>query len=374
MTKQHNNNQSTTQSVEDKSTATLNVSDVVGKNLKTIIKKYNITQGELARKIGYLPSTVNDYFNCRTMPKIDFLIALKNEFGISIDDLCTKTINEFEFEELPQDNNTALDAEQESYRKFCGSYYIYYFDTSNYKGRDNNDESESLRFGILYIYENPSTLAEPTYNCLAAMGIKSREEAVALKKTFDKYEHLEAAIDCLAHAECVKSIYSGDFTLSQRHAFLQLSYGEKDKALAILHRPDSSQYKKVYTGGLGTINSVSKGREPMPTIQFIGLTRNDISLSDEEIHHTLLLSYPTFKAHDQAEELIATFKNLYMGGENGTENLSEFDKSITIRANLEHYIKQSLEQNMFRYSKISNRDDDDWYHTIKEYRVIENNE
>ena len=32
---------------------------------------------------------------------------------------------------------------------------------------------------------------------------------------------------------------------------------------------------------------------------------------------------------------------------------------------MEKYIKESLKNNMYRYGKVSDRDDDDWYHLIK---------
>ena len=50
---------------------------------------------------------------------------------------------------------------------------------------------------------------------------------------------------------------------------------------------------------------------------------------------------------------------------------SEYQKSIVVRSTLERYIKKSLERNMFRYGKISERDDDEWYHTIKTASINE---
>ena len=109
----------------------------------------------------------------------------------------------------------------------------------------------------------------------------------------------------------------------------------------------------------------------MPTIQFIGISRDWLTLSAEEIHQVLLLHYPTFRAEGEAQEMIDLFNRLYMSPENsnGREliELSDLQKAITIKANLERYIKNSLKKNMFRYGKISNRDDDEWYHLLKDF-------
>lgn len=124
------------------------------------------------------------------------------------------------------------------------------------------------------------------------------------------------------------------------HAFLTLSHDRKDKALIILHRVNSN--KKEYIGGMGTINSVSKGREPMPTAQYIALSRYPISLSAEEIHHQLLLSHPTYKADANVKELISLFKKTYMMPDPDGEIHTELEKALIIKVNLEHYVKQAL--------------------------------
>ena len=118
-------------------------------------------------------------------------------------------------------------------------------------------------------------------------------------------------------------------------------------------------------GGIGTINSVSKGRERAPVVQFMGVSRYPLSMSVEEIHHSLLLNYPNFKAEKETEEMIRNFKTLYVENEEARKEFSEYQKSIIVQSTLERYIKKSLERNMFRYGKISERDDDEWYHAIK---------
>ena len=125
--------------------------------------------------------------------------------------------------------------------------------------------------------------------------------------------------------------------------------------------------KTNYAGGIGTINSISKGRERTPVVQFMGLSRYPLSLSIEEIHRALLLDSPSYDVGKEADDLTATFKLLYLDspGEKERPDFTDHQKSLIIRATLERSIRKNMERNMFRYAKISERDDDEWYHAVK---------
>lgn len=334
------------------------ISRNVANNLKRLLSQHNMTQSELADKTITMPSTISAYCTGKKIPTLEFFISLKNLYNISIDDFLFRDVavpvtETCDFSKLN---------EQETYKKYCGSYFVYYFDTSKYKGRDYNLPSDSLLYGVLYIYRDAANLDKPEYSCAAVLGIKDREKVKKLKAEIDS---MNKPVSIAEHIEknYPMTAYFGDFELSDNHAFISLTHGNRDKALAIFHRVNSN--KPTYTGGIGTINSISKGREPMPTIQFIGISKKPLALSPEEIHHNLLLNYPNFKANEETEDLIATFKTLYLNQNDISYGLTEVHKSIIIKSNLERYIKKSLERNVFRYGKISGRDDDEWYHTVK---------
>ena len=104
----------------------------------------------------------------------------------------------------------------------------------------------------------------------------------------------------------------------------------------------------------------------MPTVQFIALSRKALRQSDDDIHRNLLMAYPTLSAASYAPELVQTFTNLYVDKASDESNLSNFQKNTTMQANIEMYMLDSIERNMFRYGKISNQDDDYFYHWLKE--------
>lgn len=335
-------------------------------NLLVLIKKKNITQKMLANITGVSESTVSEYVNGKKVPPVEFLVRLKLEYGISVDDFVMTESNLFE---IPDSADVKASKKNlDNSNKFHGSFYTYYFDTSNYKGRDDNTPPESLVYGILKIFESNSL--QNGSGCIAVLGLKSIEKADEVKNNFDNLPEDINVFDYVKE-HYYANAYSGTFEVTDKHAFLSLTHGDKDKALMIFHRTPSN--KKYYLGGIGTINSVSKGREPMPVVQYIGISRNSIRLSEEEIHHNLLLDLPKFKAANEAEELINLFRSLYLDEDGHKNTMTELQKTITIKANLERYIRDNLERNIFRYSKISNKDDDEWYHMLKESALIDDN-
>ena len=335
---------------------------VVADNLKKFISANGMTQKELAENVGVTAASMSDYCNGRRLPTAEILFALKTLYGISIDEFLTRSINTRQ----NQPRNADLEIEGNiltTYQKYCGIYFVYYFDTSKLKGRDTLLPKDSLLYGILYIYETPSYIGVPNYNCAAVLGIHGRADAASLKRKLEELNQPSKITEFIAK-EYSTTAYYGDFELSQEHAFVSMGHTNTDKALLIFHRVDNN--KENYTGGIGTINSISKGRERMPVIQFMGISRYPLSLSTEEIHHMLLLNYPTFKAQAETEEMIHTFKMLYVAEGDPKYQFSEYQKAIMVQSTLERYIRKSLERNMFRYGKISERDDDDWYHSIKD--------
>ena len=335
--------------------------DIISANLKKLISQTGTTQKELAEKLGVAPASMSDYCNGRRIPNVEFFLDLKRLYNISIDDFLTKSINPIATS--ASSKASAFDSSRLStYQKYCGLYYAYYFDTSKYKGRDNLSEKASLLYGVLYIYENPTSLETPEFSCAAILGIKDRESASNVKSKLEALKNSSKIINYIENNYPCTAYY-GDFDMSNDHAFISISHDQTDKALLILHRVESNQAN--YIGGIGTINSISKGRERMPVIQFIGLSRYPLSMSVEEIHHSLLLTYPTFKAETEAEEMIKVFKNLFSETNENKEGFSDYQKTIMVKSTLERFIKQSLERNMFRYGKISERDDDEWYHAMK---------
>ena len=341
---------------------------IISANLKRLIAQNGITQRDLAEQLGVAAASMTDYCKGRRIPNVEFFVSLKNLYNISIDDFLTKSINP-SAQALPI-RETAIDSNlMATYRKYCGCYYVYYLDTGKYKGRDTQLPKDSVLYGVLYIYENPSSLDVPEFSWAAVLGIKDRENAILIRKTIEDFRDSSEIVEQIGN-KYPNTAYYGDFELSPDHAFISMRHAGTDRALLIFHRVDSN--KSDYTGGIGTVNSISKGRERAPVVQFIGISRYPLSMSIEEIHHSLLLNYPDFKIESETEEMIRNFKALYVDSETSDQGFSEYQKSVVVRSTLERFIRKSLERNMFRYGKVSERDDDEWYHAIKSTSIPDN--
>lgn len=360
---------------------------VITANLRQLIHEKGISQKRLAELLEVAPASMTDYLSGKRIPPVYFFLRLKKLYGISLEDFLTKSIQpsilpgalppagEGESPGLLQ-GNTRFPAwkantgqfSRDTCRKYCGSYFTYYFDTSKYKGRDTLPARHSLLYGVFFIYENPSALNMPEYSCAAVMGFQDPEDVIPLKEKIDSFDNPSEVIQFIG-SEHAYAAYYGSFELGQEHAFISLQHTNTDRALIILHRVDNN--KPDYTGGIGTINSISRGRERMPVIQFIGFSRTTLSQSEEEIEYNLLLNsnFPSLRIKEEMEELIRTFKMLYIENKEICDAFTEVQKATLLRSTLERAITKNMIRNMYRYGKVSERDDDAWYHAIKQSKT-----
>ena len=341
---------------------------IASSNMLRLLKQTRLTQKEMARKLGVAPASMTDYCKGRRLPNMEFFVALKEQFGISIDEFVTKDLTPSDT--LVPPKTQVFDQQLlETYKKYCCSQFLYYFDTSKTKGRDIQAPRDSVLYGILYIYENPDSTEVPEFKCAAILGIDDRDEVSRLKSKLDKMKDPGKILEYIS-SNYESAAYYGDFTLSQLYGFVSISHANTDKALMIFHRVDNN--KPEIIGGIGTINSVSKGREHVPVVQFIGMSKYPLSMSVEEIHYNLLLDYPSFEAdQEMVDEMITNFKALYADPDGAIcKGFSDYEKAIMVKSTLDKYVRTALTRNMFRYGKITGTtDDDQWYHAIKKTSI-----
>lgn len=332
---------------------------IISSNLEKLMEKKGLHQSDLVDVTGYSAPAVNGYCKGKKIPSLLFLQRLKEEYGISIDDFLTEDFSPFGTASPDKKNTDTL-------KKYCGVYLAYYFDTSQTKGNvEAGLSGESVRYGIIFIGEALSS-GVSSLKCAAVFGFHEKYKAernweiVRQKDSFNKvinhYVQIEQSEDV--------SVYYGNVGFSEKHMFINMAHSGTDRMLMIFYRVDQNN-KPEYIGGIGTVNSVSKGRKHMPVVQFIGVSRYKTDMSPEEIGYRLLLDYPTFRAETEAREMIELFKSLYMAPDSASEKLSDYHKETIVRSSLERYIEQSLQRNIFRYGEISEDDDSKWYGVLK---------
>ena len=136
-------------------------------NLKNLADKYS--QKYISEKTGFSQSSINNYLKKGSEPSIQFLIALKNAFGICVDD--------FLFEKI--DTSINIDSNIQYY----GNYLMYYFNNSSYKGEIHNNVLNTLNYAVLSIIEGANNKVKTDVYLLP---FSDRSEAVKYLKKLNK--------------------------------------------------------------------------------------------------------------------------------------------------------------------------------------------
>ncbi len=316
-------------------------------NLKTLSEQYS--QKQLAQDTQVSPASINNYLNKDSEPSVKFLLKLKKAYGINIDDFLTK--------EIVARENDVTEVEN-SFNRFVGDYVIYYYDTNVYKGRVSYS-TNILKYGVLSVYDE-----------LGEDGDSLKVEACFFISRREAEEGLKTLATCKTAAvkkefyKLQKASYSGMLEMSNLQIFISVKNPvDKDHCLIILNNPPSNN---KYIGGLGTCNSVARGREQMPCIQFIILSRSALRMPDGELYEMLALGTSDVSVHNETEQLVNLFKTLYIENKENPNQLSDHQKKRIVEDSLSNMLLDMMEANMFRFAKVSNMEDDSYFRLIRE--------
>lgn len=323
-----------------------------GINLENLLKKNEISQRTLAETLGVSNTAISRYVKGENEPSASLLIELKEKYNINIDDFLTKKIDYFNV----KTKNATISFKSDYIDKFIGNYLIYYYNTSFYKGRVDSLAYNTLKYGVLSIYKN-------SQNKVVANMIlfNSRTDAEDYKSNLDLMTNLEIEQSFKSKDD----VYVGNVEFNFTQIFISITnVDHNDKGLIILNNPPTD---KNYIGGIGTINSVSRARELMPCVQFIIISKYILNKSEGELYSLLGLDISDISVKNETEQLINLFKNLYVNNDDSSDMfLEEYQKVKIIENCLENLMRDLIDANIFRYGKISNSEDDDFYRLIKE--------
>lgn len=309
------------------------------KNLKALADKYS--QKGISLNTGFSKSSISNYLKKDSEPSIQFLMALKQAYGINVDD--------FLYKELYIN-------EEKSYDRFIGNYLLYYYNNDSYKGEVYSNLKNTLNFGVISIYKEK--LLDKNIKVLATFS-KNKDDMIRLLKNLnvagpEKIQKL--FIEC-------GNVYTGQFEYNEQNIFVALDSSQyKDKTFIILNNPPTNSN---YIGGVGTVNSISRGREHNPCTQFILLSKKVLDITDGEVYNLLKFDNYSIDLSDSINEVVNLFKKLYLE-DYGISYLDEWQKISMIKNKMELMLGDIFEANAFRFAKISNKDDDSVYRIIKE--------
>lgn len=308
-------------------------------NLKKLTKQY--TQQYIADKTGFSQSSINNYLTKKSEPSIQFLIALKDAFGVSVDD--------FLFSEFNID-------ETQSYDKYLGNYLIYYFNNDSYKGEVHTNMKNTLKYGVLSVFKDKEFDKSVQ---VKAVFTKDRPEAVKMLKNLNTNLN-----DVCQIYKDVSNVYNGNISTSEQSIFIDLANKDnRDKSFIILNNPPTQQ---SYVGGVGTVNSIARGREHNPCVQFVIISKKLIDVPDGELYDLLNFDDYSVNMDFAIKDIIDLFKRLYAEKNEISIELTDNQKQAIVRNKLEYHFNEILEANVFRFAKISNKEDDVIYKLIRE--------
>lgn len=308
------------------------------KNLKKLTKQY--TQKCIADKTGFSQSSINNYLSKVSEPSIQFLIALKDAFGICVDDFL---FSDFEI------------GDRENYDRYIGNYLIYYYNNDSYKGEVHTNLKNTLNYGVLSIFKDKPFDKSVKVN---AIFTKERTDAVKLIKALNVTNEVGKIY------QASSNIYVGNISTSEESVFIDLANKNNgDKSFIILNNPPT---KQNYIGGVGTVNSIARGREHNPCIQFIILTTKLIDVPDGELYNLLKFDDYSVNMDFAIKDIISLFRRLYAEKNEISIELTDNQKQAIVRNKLEYHFNEILEANVFRFAKVSNKEDDAIYKLIRE--------
>lgn len=311
------------------------------KNLKSLATKY--TQKYIAEKTGFSQSSINNYLTKSSEPSIQFLIALKNAFGISVDD--------FLFSEIEA-------SAEVSYERFLGNYLVYYYNNNSYKGEVHTNLSNTLNYGVISVVKN-SELS----NNVVVYGVfmKDKPDAVKILKQLNSTKSSEEILKI--HRES-QNYYKGNISTTKQSIYFDLyNRFNGDQCYMIFNNPPSNAN---YIGGVGTVNTMARGREHNPCVQFIILSKKLIDRPDGEIYDCLKFDNINVNLDYAIKDMVDLFKRLFAEKNELSSNLNENQKLAILQNKIEYHFNELLEANIFRFAKISNREDDIVFKLIRE--------
>ncbi|MGD9901606.1 MAG: helix-turn-helix transcriptional regulator [Spirochaetales bacterium] len=330
------------------------ISNPFSVNLQKLIKDQDLNQSKLSQMTGFSVTSINNYLNEVNDPPISFLLALKKQYKINIDEFLTKRLEE----------NTLVKVQTPyvNSQKYEGNYMLYFHQSSAYKGAGYNPVKDPLKYGVLSIFPSADNTFDASNKMVSvATFFTSRQEAKAFKQVLDNLPNDYVEIE--NKHETYGQKYKGALEATPAQVFISLkSDSYRDSVLIILNNPPSD---KAYIGGIGTVNSVSHGREPAPVIQYIILSKYYIDMPDGELYNLLSLTVENIDVRTETMKLLEQFKMLYS---DKNINIEEYQKNYIMQNNIERSIVDIVKRNMFLYGKISNREDDKYYRLIMSYR------
>ena len=359
---------------------------IVSTNLKNLIEAMKWSQATFAKETGVSEPALSNYLKGNEgggrLPPLEYLVGLcMNEeirdkgFELTLDRLISEKFNP---KIITQKKNITPGASRMSVKHgdFFGNYLCYFFDQSKSVHNQDHKLNRELRYGVISVFDVFESLIEDVSVRALASFFKEEdvEKAFELKKSLDlifKSDDISINSRNMAIEEAFKIddvyAYEGTVTFSDHHTFINVqSDVHGDNALIILYSPQ----KKIasdYIGGIGSVASIARGRNHMPTAQKIIMSKYELGCSREVIAEKLSMSSAEIAQEHEAEAICDFCRKLYMDQEYA-QHFDDADKAILIRRRLDQLVKNYIEKNVCCVGSVTEDEDKAIFKLIEQYK------
>ena len=359
---------------------------IVSKNLKNLIEAMKWSQATFAKETGVSEPALSNYLKGSEsggrLPPLEYLVGLcmndairDKGFELTLDRLISEKFNPKVLVQRKY-NQPAVSRRDVKHGDFLGNYLCYFFDQSKSIHNQDHKLNRELRYGVISVFDVYESLTgEVSVRAIASFfKEENAEKAYELKKTVDsifKSNDISLSSRNMAIEEAFKIdnvyAYEGVVTFSDHHTFINIqSDVHGDNALIILYSPQ----KKVdsdYIGGIGSVASIARGRNHMPTAQKIIMSKYELGCSREVIAEKLSMSSAEIAQEHEAEAICEFCRKLYLE-QDYAQHFDDADKAILIRRRLDQLVKNYIDKNLCCVGSVTEDEDKAVFKLIEQYK------
>ena len=258
----------------------------------------------------------------------------------------------------------------EEYKKYQGTYSMAYFATDAKLGGNKRTTASAMANGVMSVFLGMPVGDVPTLEVVAFINCTDDEKETILNEVHEaeRKRVKEVIRKCYERAANVREpgtdetprrncLYTGRMTLNDHIAEVTLKQesGSNVINLKMHNRVAISSDGRDYKGGLATMMSTSCGREQMPCIQAVILSKRSFAIAKEELAEKLLLAPPTVDLQDEIKPMVAYMKSLFFTDnfDDPVYQFSDADKMRAFEIFVERKLTEVIKRNIFGYYKVS---------------------
>lgn len=347
----------------------------VSGNLHALIDASGLSQREFSEITGIAPATLSGYLKDDSehfkIPPVSYIVNLcRHErfrgFNLDVGDFINRRLTFVSGAGAVDDSIPGRDS-------YTGCYYSYFYKFPNAGPQATPDLTRKLRLGVILVFDDPGSRDEPGRLGVMARFFDSdshRDEARALKDKITSMlrDHSMTEVRSLMRTASGESeCYTGSMTFADKHFFLSLECRALgDHALMIFNLPTKPPYK-TYIGGLGCVNSISRGNQRLPVAQRVILTRCSLDCPDSAIARELRLATVPLRLDQEGTDLVELIRSMYDTSPGNVFNtIPNSDRMAIVSHRLANLVEQYIDRNSLSVFCVTTDDNYTIYRFILE--------